>query len=84
MHAGLVGGRRGPILEFAVQHARVGVLGGGGPGRPVHGRRRTGQEAGVSALGVGGEAQHGAAGGGILGGEAPGDTRHRDQDNAHT
>ncbi len=85
LHAGLIAGGRRPVLKLAVHHAGVGMRGGRG-GRAGRAVGRPGEEARV-AVGVrrgGGEPEHGAAGGRVLGGEAPGDPRYRDQDDSHT
>ncbi len=61
-------------------------MGGGRRGRAGRPVGRPGEEARV-AVGVGGgggEAEHSAAGGRVLGGEAPGDTRYGDQDDSHS
>ena len=81
LHAGLVRGGRGPVLELRVHHPRVGV--GRGPVTPgVTGG--PGQEPAVIVVTVASEAEHGATRGPVLRGQPPGYPRHGDQDDADT
>ena len=80
LHAGLVAGGRGAVLELLVHHAGVRVggrhraAGVGGPG----------EEPAVAVVLVRGEAQHGPAGGAVLGGEAPGNAGDCDEDDTNS
>ena len=81
LHAGLVRGGRGSVLELCVHHPRVGV--GRGPVTPgVAGG--PGQEPAVIVVTEASEAEHGATRGPVLRGQPPGYPRHGDQDDADT